>query len=414
MPTLLLVMIFFATVHSEESSDISNTKVLAQFNIEKDAKAILLPVEFNGKQCLFELDTGSSHTLFDISLKDMLGKPRKIVRGKTPSGLMKFTLYDAPEAFLGPLNLKDCRTVTVVNLEQVSSALERKIHGIIGMNFLKKYVVRTDFDNAVVSFLESTNDSLFSFLRKQKNEHPDWGEKIPIKHKHFPHVPYISGNVDGNKVDFLIDTGLKHYLDNTPVNHLRGVLASKTFKKVSSKVQFKYKHNIQITALGEAPSDFTKSASVARFSIGSLEYKDVFFDQSNDSCLGMPFLSRHLITFDFPNQKIYLKKGRYFDKESTTHVSFEGAGFSIRRKSENLFVSSVIPNSPAYKKGLRQNDIIQTIEGQNVTSYSLTELFALVSPMNSEKDEVFTFTANGNDKTKYLYFEKNNIVLKNN
>jgi len=194
VPTLLLITILFATVHSEESSDIHDTKVLAQFDIAQDAKAILLPVTFEEEEYLFELDTGASHTLFDTSLEDKLGKPRKNVRGKTPSGLMKLKLYDAPEAFLGPFNLKDCRTVTVVDLKPVSSILGRKIHGIIGMNFLKKYIVRIDFDKAVVSFLESTNDSLFSFLKKQKNEHPDWGEKIPIKNKRFPHVPYIRGN----------------------------------------------------------------------------------------------------------------------------------------------------------------------------------------------------------------------------
>jgi hypothetical protein len=405
------VALFLAPARPQEASNISNTNVLAQFNIEKDARAILLPVEFNGKEYLFELDTGSSHTLFDVSLKDMLGKPRKIVRGKTPGGLMKFALYNAPEAFLGPLNLKVCSTVTVLNLEQVSSALGIKIHGIIGMNFLKKYVVRIDFDKGMVSFLKSTDDNLFSFLSKQKNEHPDWGEKIPVKYKHFPHVPYISGNVSGNNVDFLIDTGLKYYLDNSPVNHLRGMLESKTFKKVSSKIQFEYKHNMQITARGKAPLDFTKSSLVGRFSIGSLEYKDVLFGQKDESSLGMPFLSRHLITFDFPRRNIYLKKGKYFDSASIICISFKNAGFSLRRKSENIFVSSVTPNSPVHKKGLRQNDIILTIEAKDVTSYSLTELYTLVSPSNQEEDEVITFTIKSDDKTKCVSFEKNNIVL---
>ncbi|MCP4261621.1 MAG: PDZ domain-containing protein [Planctomycetes bacterium] len=410
--SLFFVTLFLAPARSQESSNISNTKVLAQFNIEKDAKAILLPVEFNGKEYLFELDTGSSHTLFDISLKDKLGKPNKIVKGKTPAGLMKFTLYNAPEAFLGPLNIKDCRTVTVLNLEQASSALGRKIHGIIGMNFLKKYVVRIDFDKGMVSFLKSTNEGIFSFLRRQKNEHPDWGQEIPIKYKHIPSVPYIKGNVDGNKVDFLIDTGLKHHIHNSPVNHLRGWLESKTFKKVASKIQFENKLNMLITARGKAPSDFINSTMVGRFSIGSLEYKDVFFDQSDNSSLGMPFLSRHLITFDFPNQKMYLKQGKYFSTAGTAYVLLKDAGFSLRRKSENIFVSSVDSSSPPFKKQIKENDIILKVNNQNVTSYGLIEFVEFLSLLARQENENITLTIKRGYEIKQESFDKTLFGLK--
>ena len=409
--SLLLVAFVPAAARTEELFDISND-VLVQFNISKDAKAILLPVEFEGNEYLFELDTGSSHTLFDVSLKDKLGKPTKIVRGKTPGGLMKFALYSAPQAYLGPLNLKDCQTVTVTNLERTSSAWDKKIHGIIGMNFLKKYVVRIDFDKGMVSFLKSTNDSIFSFPGRQKNEHPEWGQEIAIKYKQFPSIPYISASIDGNKVDFLIDSGLKHHMDNEPVNHLRGWLESKIFKKVALKVQFENKQNILFTAQGKAPSDFIESIITGSFSIGSFEYKDVIFDQSDESYLGMPFLSRHLITFDFPNNKMYLKQGKYFDEESPAYVLLKDAGFSVRRRDKNIFVSSVEPNSTAFKKEIKKNDIILKVDDLNVSSYGLVEFIEFLSKLHKKKNENITFTVRRGNQIKHKSLDKTVLCLK--
>ena len=410
--TLLLLALFLTPARAKESSYISDNNVLAQFRISKDAKAILLPVEFKGKEYLFELDTGSSHTLFDGSFKDKLGKRKKVIKGRTPAGPMLFALYNAPDAYLGPLNLKDSHTVIVMNLERISSALDRRIYGIIGMNFLKKYVVRIDFDNGFVSFLKSTNGGLSLPLKPQNNEHPKWGQEIPIKYKYFPSVPYITADVEGNEVDFLIDTGLKHHIDNVPVNHLRGWLGSKTFKKLSSKILFQNRSNMVVTARGKTHSDIIKSTITGNFSIGSSEYKDVIFDQNNDSFLGMPFLSRHLITFDFPNQKMYLKKGKYFDKPGTANVLLKQAGFSLLRKKENIFVSSVDPNSPASKKEIKVNDTILKINNQNVASYGLIEFIEFLSRLHKEKNESVTFTIRRGNKIIQKYFEKAAPCLK--
>ncbi|MBN1805072.1 MAG: aspartyl protease family protein [Sedimentisphaerales bacterium] len=409
--TLLLAALFPAAVRAKKFSDISNNETLAQFNISKNAKAILLPVEFQGKEYLFELDTGSSHTLFDGSFRDKLGKRKRIVRGKTPTGSMKFTLYDAPDAYLGPLNLKDCHTVIVMNLERVSSALGKRIHGIIGMNFLKKYVVRIDFDNGFVSFLKSENEDIF-VSSNQNSLHPDLGQEIPIKYKQFPPIPYITADIDGNKVDFLIDTGLKHHINNVPVNHLRGWLAGKTFEKLTSRIQLPNEYNTIVTARGKTYSDFTKSTITDSFSIGLFEYKDVIFDRNNDSFLGLPFLSRHLITFDFPNQKMYLKKGEYFERPGTANVLLKQAGFSLLRKSENIFVSSVDPNSPAFEKEIKKNDTILKINNQNVTSYGLIEFIEFLSRMHEQENENITFTIRRGNKIIQKYFEKATPCLK--
>jgi hypothetical protein len=402
----LLTLLFaglFTTAQAQECNKPSDPNVLAQFRIAKNGQPISLPVKFNGKEYLFLLDTGCSHTVFDISLKDKLRKAEGAAKVQTSEGLFSSELFDAPEAFLGPLNLKDCRKVAIVDTESISSALGQKYHGIIGMNFLKEYVVQIDFDKEIVSFLKPTpNKSLFSLLRPRKNNRPDWGEEVPIKYKSDNQTPHIRANVNGHEVDFLIDSGFLQYVDmpDRPFADDTGKLETKIFKKACAKILSEPNQQTQITSQGKALIP-KKSGVVARFSIGSLEYKDAAFTENSDSALGLAFLSRHLVTFDFPNGKMYLKKGKYFDRPSDTYLSFKSFNFVLRLNHNNIFVSSVDPNGLAYEKGIRQNDIIVKIDGQDVTSYSLIEIFFLISQPDREN---LTITIKRGDEIKEAFF----------
>ena len=388
-----------ATVPESYSPTCAKPEVLAEFEIPSDEPAILLPVTFDGKEYDFILDTGATTTVFDASLKDKLGKrflwPKK---GKAAGGkTIKVELFRIPHAYLGPLNMRDCGLIAVVDLELVSSALARKAHGIIGMDFLKKYVVRIDFDKATVSFLKSKRDTgIFSFLKPEKNEHPEWGQPLSIKYEFLSGLPLVKGRIVNDvPVNFMVDTGhISPQVD--------GDLKSRILKKVGSKVEFKTKEG------------FNKAAVIDKFSIGSFEYRDAIFYESNQSSLGLGFLRRHLVTFDFPSRKMYLKKGKHFDRPTDTRISVENLGLKLRRHRNNIFVDSIDPNGPAYKKGIRQNDIIIKLDDQDVTSYSLTELVEFLSQLHKEEDKVITFTVKRGNETKHVSFGKNDMVPENN
>ncbi len=384
---------------AEKLKSSPDQKVLAEFTVLSDANPIFLPVRFDGEEYLFCLDTGSTTTIFDISLKNKLGKrilwPKK---GKAAFGKpIKVEYFRTPQAYLGPLNLKGRTIIGVVDLDTVSSALARKAHGIIGMDFLKKYVVRIDFDTATVSFLKSKRDTgIFSFLQPEKNEHPEWGQPLSIKYEFLSGLPLVKGRIVNDiPVNFMIDTG--HVIPQVD-----GDLKSRIFKKVCSKLEL------------ETKEGFNKLAVIDKFSIGSFEYRDAIFYESNCSSLGLGFLRRHLVTFDFPSRKMYLKKGSYFDRQTLAYVSLKELGFVLRRKWDDIFVSSVAPNSPAYKKGIRQDDVLLKVYDQDISSYGLVELVEFLSQLHKEEDEVITFTVKRGNETKHVSFGKNDIVPENN
>ena len=397
--TFLLATLFSGGCYSPQRQGSFAPEVLAEFTVPSDANLIFVPVRFDEEQYLFCLDTGSTTTIFDVSLKNRLGKrilwPKK---GKAAFGKpFKVEYFPAPQAYLGPLNLKDCTIIGVVDLELVSSALARKAHGIIGMDFLKKYVVQIDFDNRTVLFIESKRDvGILPLFGPAKNEHPEWGQPLSIKYQFLCGLPLVKGRIVNDiPVNFMVDTG--HVIPQVD-----GDLKSRIFKKVCSKIEL------------ETKEGFNRAAVIDKFSIGSFEYRDAVFYESNDSSLGMGFLHRHLVTFDFPNQKMYLKKGRHFDSPSETHVSIGGLGFELRRRRNNIFVDSIDQNGPAYKKGIRQNDIIVKFDNQDISSYGLVELVEFLSQLHKEEGEVVTFTVKRGNETKHVSFGKNDIVPENN
>jgi len=377
-----------ATIPDSYSDTCTEPEVLAEFKIEGGAKPILLPVTLDGEEYLFCLDTGSTTTIFDASLKDKLGKrflwPKK---GKAAGGkTIEAELFRIPQAYLGPLNMRDCGLIAVIDLELLSPALARKAQGIIGMDFLKKYVVRIDFDTATVSFLKSKRDTgIFSFLQPEKNEHPEWGQPLSIKYEFLSGLPLVKGRIaDDIPVNFMIDTG--HVIPKVDGN-----LKSRIFNNISSKVELKTK------------KDSNKTAVIDNFSIGSFEYRDAIFHESNYSSLGMGFLRRHLVTFDFPNRQMYLKKGRYFDRPTNAHIWFENLGLELRRQGNDIFVDSIDPNGPGYKKGIRQNDIILKVYDQDVTSYSLTEFVTLLLSLPKDIEILTIKIKRDDDIQKFLF-----------
>jgi len=328
----------------------TEAKPKTEFTFTRGETPIHLPVVFKGKEYFFILDTGSSHIVFDVSFKHELGRAKRLVEGKTTSNTIVIQAFDALPAFVGPFSIQDCGEVTCLNLKMLSLITGKKISGVIGMNFLRKYVLQIDFDNGRLLFLKAT---------KEKNS--DWGEEFIISYNPLG-LPQITGNVlDGIKVDFTIDTGL-----NTT-----GTLDRKIFKEILSKENLRTSETVAVTSSGVVRS---RVARVDSLSIGSFGYQDLIFGEDGVNNLGLDFLSRHLVTFDFPNNRIYFKKGREFAKVDESDMS----GLHLLRVSNETVVHSVDRGSPAAEAGIIAGDVILKVGGKNANAYEMWELRRLL------------------------------------
>jgi hypothetical protein len=347
--------LFFGTGTTAEAiesySKFSEPKVLAEFLIAKGGDPILLPVTFQREDYLFLLDTGSTHMVFDTSLRNDLGQLRATTTVVTPQD-KKVTVecYDAPKAFLGPLNIKECVNVLCAQIEELDLIEDERVSGIIGMNFLIRYAVQIDFDGGILTFLQPL-----------AGENPNWGEPFASNHSS-PLVLQTSANIlDNIEADFTIDTGCL----------ATGTLDPSVFRKVVPEEGAKTLETRVKTLAGILD---TREARIDELSFGPFEYEGLIFDECSPNLLGLPFLSRHTVTFDFFNGIMYLEQGRQFRKKDERDMS----GLRLARYSNKTLIYAVEPDSPAHKAGIWPGDVITRVANKNALSYQLWELRALL------------------------------------
>jgi hypothetical protein len=203
--------------------------------------------------------------------------------------------------------------------------------------------------------------------------------------------PWIKGSIfDSINVDFLIDTG-----ENIP-----GELDAKIFKTLPKNSIIK-----TVEALTQTPSGTKRSIRfrVNNLSLGSLKYENSILRLSNASSLGISFLSRHKVTFDFPGSKIYLKKGQNFKKADEADMS----GLHLLRISNQTIVHSVDEGSPAQKVGIRAGDIIYGVQNKDANNYDMQELRRFLK--SGDRNEIKMVIKRGNDLKEFSFLLEKKI-----
>jgi S1-C subfamily serine protease len=102
-------------------------------------------------------------------------------------------------------------------------------------------------------------------------------------------------------------------------------------------------------------------------SLGKYRHEKLTFDESNRNILGLNYWSRYVVTFDFPNSVIYLKKGRRFNEPEMDNRT----GLSLIRKQGQTLVTSVKKGSVAAQGGVTPKDVVLKIDGKIVSDMSL-------------------------------------------
>jgi len=126
-------------------------------------------------------------------------------------------------------------------------------------------------------------------------------------------------------------------------------------------------------------------------------YRDLIFGEGSVNNLGLDFLSRHLVTFDFPNNRIYLKKGKGFEKTEEADMS----GLHLLNVLNKVIVYSIDESSPAQKAGIKTGDIILKVGDKDANTYDMWELRRLLRSGDKQK---ITMTIKSGDGIKDVSF----------
>ncbi|HUY90803.1 MAG TPA: aspartyl protease family protein [Pirellulales bacterium] len=326
-------------------------QVVEEFDFAAQADFIFLPVAVRGQTLRFIVDTGSTGSVFNGRLRHLLGEPRGTARVATVAGVEEIERFEAPATKLGKLEIRyDRGRVYCQDFGDAFRCPSKPIDGVLGIDALKAFVVSIDFDEGKLRVLDSVA--------------PEPGEGVPLiwhKQRGFLEGPFALATLAGRSHrEFLIDTG----------SHSRnsGGVEARFFDWLSD--------NGDLDWLGYTDiSSFSKTATVRQgransIAVGGFEYRGAVFDRMKKNSLGLGFLCRFKVTFDFPNNVMYLRKGKSFDREDVYNLS----GIHLVRRNGETIVHSVDSESAGSAADLRQHDVLLVIGDTKASDLSMFEL----------------------------------------
>jgi PDZ domain-containing protein/aspartyl protease len=400
---------------------------------------VVLPIEVNGKELNFLLDSGVGKTiLFNIQNKDSL-KLKNVKKIKL-KGLGSEDAIDAILSKGNKFKLKNIRS-TNQNLYVIfdesfdlSAKLGITVHGIIGYEILKDFIVKINYGFKKITFYNADSYE-YKTCRKCETFNLEFNK---LK-------PYINVGVKLNAssdeiipVKLLIDSGGSDAMwlfENSKPD----IIAPKQFFN---------------DFLGEGLSGAIhgKRSIIKGLIIGKFEFKNptVSFPDSSailhalkfkerNGSIGANILKRFTVTFDYKGSKITLRKGNSFKDPFRYNMSgielvYNGKLLVVEQDFANVPLGSnngntlqnriildynysfkptykifkIRKGSPAYHAGLEVNDIVIKINGQYTYNLKLGEIVEKFYQKENKKISL-VIERNGQD---YEYrFRLKNLLL---
>lgn len=309
--------------------------------------SIFLPVTILGDTKLWAVDSGASGTVIDADYAESLGL-------RLESGIKGFGFgehfdlefvqvpgYGVKGAGVGPQRIMAVRGLK-------NRSYEPEIVGILGYDFLSRFVVKIDYARRTMSFYDPSS---FTYQ----------GSGVilnaPLKYNTFSLPVTLNG---GYACRFSLDTG---------------AFRSSIYYQFAQKHGLLHKKGIKHAASGVKGPFIRKDVRFQSINIGGMEIRDVWLsvplepgkgmDSSGELAgnMGNSILKRFVVYLDYERQQVILEKGLDFDR----HFKEDETGITVGVDDEGMpMVSYVDSDSPAFRAGLRAGDRILAINGQDV------------------------------------------------
>lgn len=256
----------------------------------------------SGEEWPFVVDTGSPDTVLDKSFQPKLGKCLSLgTLSLWGFSEQRSGLYAAPKLYLGNVPLRTGGLAALYDFKKASSFFSHGgIRGILGMDCLSNYCLQLDFEAGKMRFLDSHNLNATGLGKPYplKFSTNDWISGIPMIQK--------VGLLGGAATNTEIDTG--ENLDGSAEGkairqHAAGSYSGGLIKRFKHFLAVKGIANRAVVLQGCVWEGNTYT------NIGiDRRWHDLPNEFGNS--IGLSFLARHLVTLDFPNQVMYLRKTR--------------------------------------------------------------------------------------------------------
>jgi hypothetical protein len=423
---ILLVVLCWGGQHilSAQQYHLPDGKKTERIKFELLNNLIIIPLEVNGAKLSFVLDSGvNKPILFNLADQDSIQLHN--VSEVTINGLGEGEAINALRSHGNQFKLG-----TIVNSLQelyvvmdsdinFSSSLGIPIHGIIGFDLFRDFVVEVNYGKQYLKFHEPYS---YVYKEKAKTEVLDMsldGTKAFVK---------ANVTLENNKklaVKMLLDTGS----------------SDAVWLFENDSITLPLKNYDDFLGKGLAGDVYGKRTKLSQVQIGNFVLNDAkaafpdmaVYDVVKDmgdrnGSFGGGVLKRFNIIFDYQNKKISFKKNANFKlpfqynisgidlqhagvryvserithsnavmpEDKTTYGSIQIILQGATRLSlvPEIVVSGIRAGSPASLSGLKEGDVILAVNGQRVHRYKLQEILQMLNKKKDKKVKVLVDRSN--------------------
>lgn len=414
-----ILLFLLQNINAQEGFRFINAKKKVEtIRFQEVNNLIIIPLNVNGRQLSFILDTGVNKTiLFNLSPEDStkLKNSRKV----TLQGLGGGDAIDAllsKQNSIGLQNYKSTNEEVFVILDDkfdVSSRMGITINGIIGYNILKNAIVYINYKSREISFY---NPALFNYKKCRRCE------VFPLEF--YRNKPYIDVQVQLDTVND-VKTDVKMLIDTG------GSEAIWLFENSKEVIQTPKRNFRDILGEGLSGTVYGNKSRIKELSIGRFNIKNPtasFLDSAStfnartfkdrNGSIGGNIFKRFKLWIDYPNSKITFKKngsfrGGFEYNMSGIDVVYNGKTlvkvedtkrivdqYNTEMEARNTVtaittykyafkqsyrINKIVEGSPAALAGLLSGDILLEINGTKVHNYSLKQLLGLLQERDGKR-----------------------------
>lgn len=227
----------------------------------------------NGIEFPCIVDTGSPGSLLPKSVEQELGRRLGTRTFRTLGGPKETAhIYATPKLYLGPTPLATAATIGTWNDPS----------GVLGMDCLCHYCMQLDFQTGKIHFLDP-----------ERADSVDLGKRFPLtstRYARIRHAPLL-----GQKTTtLLLDTG----------EPFDGMTSPSAYKRAVAEQS---PQPIPLLKDGVPAGNAPGMACFPHCFWDDTTYTNLVLEPGHPDLLGLRFLARHTVTFNFPKRTIYLK-----------------------------------------------------------------------------------------------------------
>jgi hypothetical protein len=331
---------------------------------------IFIPVIVDCKERFWILDTGAALSVVSEKFAAELRLEKQgDLKGMGAGGTVNISFTELPPFSLTGIEF-DKQMVAVVDLTELNRVICMEIAGILGFDFLSRFVTKVDFANENVSFYEP-----------ETFEYKGEGNEIPlhIRENVFTVKATLDGEHSGN---WLFDLGAS----STSLHGAYALREGYSDVKGVVRIARGAAHAFKMKKIRSETVDF--AGYTVREPIVSFPYggSDTTFTADRIGTLGNTLFRNFVIFCDYAGERLIVEKGDKFDGIYPEDHS----GMQLTRaEDDDIAVLHVADDTPAAKSGFREGDILKSINGIDIGR--LNGLIAIRSMLCDEPGTKYKF-----------------------